>query len=77
MPVIEAKCIERVFSEKEKKELLERLTDAVVAVEGDGMRPFTYVLIEETKEGDRGIGGQPMTAATVHAATKRGPARTG
>ncbi len=44
-----------------------RLTDAMVAIEGEAMRPVTWVVVEEVKSGDWGIGGQAMTAADVQA----------
>jgi hypothetical protein len=41
-------------------ELIEKLTDAFVGVLGDVVKPFTYVVIEETKMNDWGIAGKPM-----------------
>jgi 4-oxalocrotonate tautomerase len=61
MPIINVKFIENVVATPEqKRELVVKLTDAFVGVLGDVVRPFTYVVIEETKEGDWGIAGVPM-----------------
>lgn len=65
MPLIQVKLIEGVFAEAQKEEVIRRLTDAMVAVQGEGMRPLTWVLIEELKSGDWGIGGKLMTAGGV------------
>lgn len=65
MPLIQVKLIEGVFSETQKRNMVIRLTDAMVAVEGEAMRPVTWVVIEEVKGGDWGIGGKPLTAADV------------
>lgn len=65
MPVIEAKVIEGVFNAEQKKLIIQRLTDAMVSVEGEGLKEATYVLISEVRQGEWGIGGQPMTAQMV------------
>ena len=65
MPLIQVKVIEGVFSADQKKEIVKKLTDAMVSVEGENMRKFTWVLVEEVKNGDWGIGGKPVTAGDV------------
>lgn len=39
----------------------------MVAVEGEAMRPVTWVRIMEVEQGDWAIGGQRLGAADVHA----------
>ena len=66
MPLVSVKLIEGVFTAEQKRQLLERVTDAVVSVEGERMRPLTTVIIEETvKSGDWGIGGRGATVEAV------------
>lgn len=67
MPFIQVKLINEVFSAEEKKEMITRLTDAMVSIEGEHLRPVTWVVIEEVKSGHWGIGGQALTAADVKA----------
>ena len=67
MPLINVKLIEGVFSDNQKRAIVEKVTDAMVAVEGEAMRPVTWVLIEEVKGGDWAIGGKALTAADVKA----------
>ena len=67
MPFIQVKLINEVFSAEEKKEMITRLTDAMVSIEGEHLRPVTWVVIEEVKNGHGGIGGQALTAADVKA----------
>ena len=67
MPLIEVKLIEDVFTAGQKREMITRLTDAMVAVEGEHMRPVTTVILEEVRSGDWGIGGRSMTTEAVHA----------
>ena len=64
MPLIQIKLIEGVFDTDQKQEMIERVTDAMVSVEGENMRPLTWVLVQEdVKSGDWGIGGQALTTA--------------
>lgn len=65
MPMINVKVIEGVFSEGQKKEIIEKLTDTLVSIEGESMRGVTWCLVEELKSGDWGIGGHGMTTADV------------
>lgn len=67
MPLIQVKVIEGVFTGPQKREIIQKLTDAMVSVEGENTRPVTCVLIEEVKSGDWGIGGRALTAADVKA----------
>lgn len=67
MPLIQVKLIEGVFSEVQKREIIRKLTDAMVAIEGENLRPVTWVIVEEVKSGDWGIGGNGLTATDVKA----------
>jgi len=67
MPFINVKLIEGVFTAEQKQQVVTRLTDAMVSIEGENMRPVTWVVVEEVKSGDWGIGGQPLTTADVKA----------
>ncbi len=65
MPLINVKVIEGVFSDAEKAEMVEKLTDVLVGIKGGYMRQVTLVIIEEVKSGDWGIAGKPVTLADV------------
>jgi 4-oxalocrotonate tautomerase len=67
MPLIQVKLIEEVFTPAQKKEIITKLTDAMVAIEGEALRPVTWVVIEEVQSGEWGIGGQAMTTDAVRA----------
>jgi len=67
MPLVTVDVIKNVFTREQKADMLQRLTEAMVAVEGENMRPYTWVRIQEVAEGDWAIGGQPLTAAAVQA----------
>jgi len=65
MPLASIKVIEGVFTDAEKQQMIEKVTDAMIAVEGEQLRDKTVVIIEETKSGDWGVGGQPLTTQHV------------
>jgi len=67
MPFVNVKLIEGVFSSAQKQDLIRKLTDAMVEVEGEAMRSVTWVALEEVKSGDWGIAGNPLTTADVKA----------
>lgn len=67
MPLIDISLIKNVCSPEQKRKLIETVTDAVVAAEGEALRPITWVRILEIEEGQWGIGGKPLTAADVAA----------
>ncbi len=65
MPLIQVKLVEGVFSDDQKQEMIHKITDAMVSIEGEKMRGVTWVVIEEVKSGSWGIGGTPLTTAYV------------
>lgn len=67
MPIVNVKVIEGVFTIEQKQEMIKKLTDTMVTIEGENIRGVTWVYIEDVKQGEFGIGGNPLTAADVHA----------
>jgi len=74
MPFINVKLIEGVFSPEQKQQIVRKLTDAMVSIEGEAMRGVTWTVIEEVKSGNWAIGGQPLTTADVKALAATRPA---
>jgi 4-oxalocrotonate tautomerase len=66
MPLVTVEIIENVFTPEQKKEIIQKITDTMVGIEGETLREVTWVKIAEVKEGNWGIGGQTLTAADVH-----------
>ena len=67
MPFVNVKVIEGVFSAAQKQDMVRWLTDTMVEIEGENMRPVTWVVVEEVKSGDWGIAGNPLSTADVKA----------
>ena len=67
MPLVDIQLIEGVFSAEQKKEMIEKVTDTMVAIEGEAMRGVTWVRVQELNSGEWGIGGKALTAGDVKA----------
>ena len=78
MPLIQVSIIKNVFTSEQKTQMITRLTDAMVSIEGENMRGVTWVKIDEIESGDWGIGGQALTTEAVKAlAAGKTPAAVG
>jgi len=62
--------IKDVFTPEQKQKLITKVTEAMIEVEGEGMRPVTWVRIQEFESGDWAIGGKALRAADVQALAK-------
>jgi len=65
MPMVNVRLIEGVFTPTQKQEMIRKVTDAMVSIEGENMRQVTLVVIDEVKSGDWGLGGKPLTTNAV------------
>jgi 4-oxalocrotonate tautomerase len=75
MPLISVKIIEGVFSAEQKTQIIRNLTDAMVEIEGEGMRAVTWTVVEEVRSGEWGIGGKPLVTADVRALAAQRPGK--
>lgn len=66
MPLVTIDVIKDVFTASEKQQLIAKVTEAMVSVEGEALRGVTWVRINEFEGGDWAIGGQPLAAEDVH-----------
>ncbi len=65
MPLIQIKGIDGVVNQNQKKEIIEKITDVIVSVKGETIRSSTWIIFEEVKSGDWGVGGKPVTTEDV------------
>jgi 4-oxalocrotonate tautomerase len=72
MPLVNVQIIENVFTPEQKQQMITKITDAMVAIEGEALREVTWVKIDEVKEGNWGIGGKTLHARDVHRMQKAG-----
>jgi 4-oxalocrotonate tautomerase len=72
MPLVDIQLIKGVFTPDQKKQMIQKVTDAMIEVEGEPMRPVTWVRVQEVESGDWAIGGNPLSAADVRAMAAKG-----
>ena len=71
MPLVTIDIIKDVFPPAKKRELIDKVTEAMIAVEGEELRSVTWVRIREVEQGDWAIGGQTLDATMVRAMSSR------
>lgn len=62
MPFIDVKILEGTLSHEDCQRLLAEITEAVVRVGGEPMRPMTRCVVQEIRSGLWAVGGKPLTA---------------
>ncbi len=67
MPLVDIQVISGVFSEDEKRQMIEKVTDVMVGIEGEAMRGATWVRVLEVASGHWGVGGHGVTAEQLKA----------
>jgi len=65
MPLVQISVIEGALTPEQKSQLVGNVTEAVLSVYGEGLRPYTWVIVQDVKSGQWGIGGQSITAEAV------------
>jgi 4-oxalocrotonate tautomerase len=74
MPLVQINIIENTMSDDQKKQIIEKVTNVMLSIEGEAMREVTWVVIEEWKSGALGIGGRQITSEMSRArAAGKGP----
>ncbi|MFZ5503403.1 MAG: tautomerase family protein [Pseudomonadota bacterium] len=73
MPLVQIKGISGFLSVAQKQEIIRKVTDAVVSVEGEGLRQVCWVIIEDVPSGEWGVGGHPVTTEDLRTMSKSKP----
>jgi 4-oxalocrotonate tautomerase family enzyme len=66
MPFVEVHHLEGAFDRAQQEGLIRDITDAIVKVGGEGIRPNVVVVIHEVRDGLWGHGGEPLTIELVN-----------
>jgi 4-oxalocrotonate tautomerase len=72
MPLVDVQLIEGVFNTAQKQDMIRKITEAMVGIEGEAMRGVTWVRVHEIASGNWGIGGKGLTTADVKALQRNG-----
>lgn len=67
MSLVDVELIEGVFDKSQKEEMISKITEVMVGIEGEAMRGVTWVRVHEVPSGHWGIGGKGLTTADVKA----------
>jgi 4-oxalocrotonate tautomerase len=73
MVLIEVKVVAGVFTAQQKREIVDRLTDAMVSIESESMRRHIWCLVAEAASGGWGVSGQTLTTDDVRALARSEP----
>lgn len=71
MPLVDIQLIEGVYDQRQKQDMIRKVTDTIVEIEGEAMRDVTWVRVHEIASGAWGIGGTALTTADVKAMQKK------
>jgi len=72
MPLVQISVPQGVLTPEQKQEMISRVTDVVVDVEGiPQLRPNVYVLVNEVADGGWGTGGKACTLEALTATFPR------
>ena len=72
MPLVQIKGVAGYLSAEEKQTLIRRVTDAVVSVEGEALRPVTWVIVEDVPSGAWAVGGDIVSTEGLRKMGGRG-----
>ena len=67
MPLVDIQVLEGVFDAAQKQDMIRKVTDTMVAIEGESMRGVTWVRVIDVPSGQWGIGGKALTSDDVKA----------
>jgi 4-oxalocrotonate tautomerase len=65
MPLVNIQVIENVFTPEQTKEMIEKVSEVMISIEGEALRPYTLVKIDEVRDGNWSVGGTIVTASDV------------
>ena len=67
MPLVDIHVLEGVFDASQKQDMIRKVTDTMVAIEGESMRGVTWVRVIDVPSGQWGIGGKALSTDDVKA----------
>ncbi len=65
MPLVDIQVIEGVFTPKQKADMIAKVTDTMVEIEGENLRGVTWVRVSEFASRTWGIGGHALSTEDV------------
>ena len=65
MPLFQIGVVEGALTDGQKSDLISKVTESVLSVYGEGLRPHTWVIVNDVKSGQWGLGGKGLTTEAV------------
>jgi 4-oxalocrotonate tautomerase len=65
MPIVTIDVIRDVFTPEQKQEIIGKVTEAMIGIEGEKMRDLTWVRINEFDRGNWAFGGKTLSASDI------------
>lgn len=75
MPIVSVKVLDGAFTDAQKHAMIDEITNAMVKIGGDGIRPAVHVLVEVIPSGMWGIGGGRLTREEIEERRRQRAAR--
>ena len=67
MPFVEIKVFEGEFDQEQTRKVIEAVTNTLVSFSGEALRGATWVVVQEVKSGNWGVGGKALGLEDVRA----------
>jgi 4-oxalocrotonate tautomerase len=67
MPLVRIEVFEGELSDQETRALITGVTDSIVSISGEALRPHTWVIVNQVRSGNWGIGGDALGLKDVRA----------
>lgn len=65
MPLVEVKVFEDELTSEQTQQLIQKITNAVTTTISDKLRDHTWVIVNDVKSGNWGIGGKALGLADI------------
>jgi 4-oxalocrotonate tautomerase len=67
MPFVEIKVFEGELSKEQTQEMIQEITEVVVSFVGENLRQATWVVVQEVKSRNWGVGGKALGLNDIRA----------
>ena len=65
VPLVQISVVEGALTDSQKSQLISKVSEAVLSVYGEGLRPHTWVIVQDVRSGQWGLGGRGLTTEDV------------
>lgn len=66
MPLVAIEVLKDAWTSTQKHDFIEKVTEAMVEVAGEPLRPVIWVKLAEVEQGHWAVGGKRLSVAQIH-----------